>query len=83
MTECVPDLVQYPDAPSISKKQQRIVCELTDKHRRSEKALNTATQVKINHTISNEAFPRTIIDQILISAIYEENHTQTTQQRSV
>ena len=29
----------------------------------------------------NEAFSRTIIDQILISAVYEENHTQTSQQR--
>ncbi|MCJ1471643.1 hypothetical protein MMC13_000283 [Lambiella insularis] len=28
---------------------------------------------------TNEAFARTIIDQILISALYEENHTQTTQ----
>ena len=31
---------------------------------------------------TNEAFARTIIDQILISAVYEENHTQTTQQRA-
>lgn len=30
---------------------------------------------------TNEAFSRTIIDQILVSAIYEENHTQTAQQR--
>lgn len=28
---------------------------------------------------TNEAFSRTIIDQILISALYEENNTQTTQ----
>lgn len=31
---------------------------------------------------TNEAFARTIIDQILISALYEENHTQTTQHRA-
>lgn len=30
---------------------------------------------------TNKAFSRTIIDQILISALYEENHTQTTQHR--
>ncbi|MCJ1387120.1 hypothetical protein MMC17_010249 [Xylographa soralifera] len=30
---------------------------------------------------TNEAFSRTIIDQILISAIYEENHTQASHQR--
>ena len=30
----------------------------------------------------NEAFSRTVIDQILISALYEENNTQTTQQRT-
>ena len=29
---------------------------------------------------TNEAFSRTVIDQILISALYEENHTQTTEQ---
>ncbi|MCJ1228220.1 hypothetical protein MMC12_004881 [Toensbergia leucococca] len=31
---------------------------------------------------TNEAFSRTMIDQILISALYEEKHTQTTQQRA-
>ena len=31
---------------------------------------------------TNEAFSRTIIDQILISTLYEENHTQTTQHRA-
>ena len=31
---------------------------------------------------TNEAFSRTIIDQILISALYEENNTQTTQHRA-
>ncbi|KAK3177974.1 hypothetical protein OEA41_000106 [Lepraria neglecta] len=31
---------------------------------------------------TNEAFARTIIDQILISAIFEENNTQTTQLRA-
>ncbi|KAL9069331.1 MAG: hypothetical protein Q9161_005611 [Pseudevernia consocians] len=31
---------------------------------------------------TNEAFSRTMIDQILISAVYEEKHTQTTQQRA-
>lgn len=30
---------------------------------------------------SNEAFSRTIIDQILISALYDENHMQNTQQQ--
>lgn len=30
----------------------------------------------------NEAFSRTIIDQILISSIYDENHMQDTQQQS-
>ena len=31
---------------------------------------------------TNEAFSRTVIDQILISALYEENHGQTTQHRA-
>ena len=31
---------------------------------------------------TNEAFSRTIVDQILVSAIYEENHTQTTHERA-
>ena len=31
---------------------------------------------------TNEAFSRTILDQILISALYEENHAQTTHQRA-
>lgn len=30
----------------------------------------------------NEAFSRTVLDQILISALYEENNTQTTQHRA-
>ncbi|KAL8937648.1 MAG: hypothetical protein Q9216_004323 [Gyalolechia sp. 2 TL-2023] len=36
-----------------------------------------AVTSETHHT--NEAFSRTIIDQILISALYEENNTQTTQ----
>ncbi len=35
-----------------------------------------------NHQ-TNEAFSRTIIDQILVSAVYEEKHTQATQQRAL
>lgn len=31
---------------------------------------------------ANEAFSRTMIDQILVSAIYEENHTQAARQRA-
>lgn len=31
---------------------------------------------------TNEAFSQTIIDQILISALYEENHTEATEQRA-
>ncbi|MCJ1349280.1 hypothetical protein MMC31_007516, partial [Peltigera leucophlebia] len=31
---------------------------------------------------TNEALSRTVIDQIVISAVYDENHTQTTQQQA-
>ena len=39
-----------------------------------------AVTSKTNRT--NEAFSRTMLDQILVSAIYEETHTQTTQQQA-